>query len=57
MDFALRRAVNKLASARKRKVALLVEAFKTVLLIPKCERDIRHTSTAFSHARPIQACS
>ncbi|CAH8362925.1 unnamed protein product [Eruca vesicaria subsp. sativa] len=29
-DYALQRAVNKLSSARKRKVALLVEAFETV---------------------------
>ncbi|KAK6933876.1 Calmodulin-binding domain, plant [Dillenia turbinata] len=29
VDFALQRAVNKLATARKKKVALLVEAFET----------------------------
>lgn len=45
LDYALRQAVNKLAPARKRKVALLVEAFETV------------TPAPFSHGRPMQACS
>lgn len=45
LDYALRQAVDKLAPARKRKVALLVEAFETVLPTP------------FAHGRPIQACS
>ncbi|OAY53460.1 calmodulin binding protein PICBP [Manihot esculenta] len=58
LDHALQQAVTKLAPARKRKVALLVEAFETVLPIPKYETHIRHASTAFSHTiRPIQACS
>ncbi|KAK3007605.1 hypothetical protein RJ639_013999 [Escallonia herrerae] len=56
MDFALRRAVTKLAPARKRKVALLVEAFETVLPTPKYEMHPRHTPAAFVHARPLQAC-
>ncbi|GLU10591.1 hypothetical protein SLE2022_273840 [Rubroshorea leprosula] len=45
LDYALRQAVTKLAPARKRKVALLVEAFEKVMPAP------------FSHGRPIQACS
>lgn len=57
LDFALRKAVTELAPARKRKVALLVEAFETVLPLPKYETRIRHTSAAFAHPRPIQACS
>ncbi|KDP40501.1 hypothetical protein JCGZ_24500 [Jatropha curcas] len=57
LDYALQQAVTKLAPARKRKVALLVEAFETVLPIPKYESHIRHASAAFSHSRPIQACS
>lgn len=56
LDYALRRTVTKLAPARKRKVALLVEAFESVIPIPKCETHIRNKSS-FVHARPVQACS
>ncbi|KAL2230470.1 UNVERIFIED_CONTAM: Calmodulin binding protein PICBP [Sesamum indicum] len=56
VDYALRQAVTKLAPARKRKVALLVEAFEKVMPITKCDLHTRHTS-AFDHARPIQACN
>lgn len=47
IDHALQRTVNKLAPARKRKVALLVEAFETVMPTSKWE----------AHLRPMQACS
>lgn len=57
LDYALQKAVTKLAPARKRKVALLVEAFETVLPMPQYETHIRHTSGAFSHTSPIHACS
>jgi hypothetical protein len=57
IDYALRQTVTKLAPARKRKVALLVEAFEKVLPTPKYETRIRHAPAAFSHTRPIQACS
>ncbi|CAK9170550.1 unnamed protein product [Ilex paraguariensis] len=57
VDYALRQTVTKLIPARKRKVALLVEAFETVLPAPKYESHTRHTSGAFAHTRPIQACS
>ncbi|XP_008800226.2 uncharacterized protein LOC103714668 [Phoenix dactylifera] len=57
IDHALQQAVTKLAPARKRKVALLVEAFETVILMPMCEKAEKHTSQGFDHARPIQACS
>jgi len=53
VDCALRQVVNKLAPARKKKVALLVEAFETVL--PKCESHLRNKS-GFAHGRHIQAC-
>ncbi|KAK7264262.1 hypothetical protein RJT34_31868 [Clitoria ternatea] len=56
LDFALRQAVTRLAPAGKTKVALLVEAFETVMSIPKCETHSRNDSP-FAHARPIQACS
>ncbi|KAK7312313.1 hypothetical protein VNO77_36087 [Canavalia gladiata] len=56
LDFALRQAVTRLAPAGKRKVALLVEAFETVMSNPKCETNMRNNSP-FAHARPIQACS
>ncbi|CAL1411714.1 unnamed protein product [Linum trigynum] len=60
IDHALQEAVTKLASAtRKRKVALLVEAFETVSPVPKYEPRMRHSSPVFSPTtpRPIQACS
>ncbi|KAJ8543312.1 hypothetical protein K7X08_005835 [Anisodus acutangulus] len=57
LDFALRRAVDKLAPARKRKVALLVEAFETVLPTSKWEPHLRRSAAGFAHPKPIQACS
>ncbi|XP_050234239.1 uncharacterized protein LOC126682562 [Mercurialis annua] len=57
VDYALRQAVTKLAPARKRKVALLVAAFETVLPVPKYETHRRNTSAVISHTRPMQACS
>ncbi|KAJ6702905.1 CALMODULIN-BINDING PROTEIN-RELATED [Salix viminalis] len=48
LDYALRQAVTKLAPARKRKVALLVEAFENVLPTPKYETHIRHAPAPFS---------
>ncbi|XP_031488820.1 calmodulin binding protein PICBP [Nymphaea colorata] len=57
LDYALRQAVNKLAPARRKKVALLVEAFETVMPLPKCETRVHHSAMSFTHARTIQACS
>ncbi|RDX58569.1 hypothetical protein CR513_62103, partial [Mucuna pruriens] len=58
LDCALRQAVTKLAPARKKKVALLVEAFETVMPAPKCETHVRkRNNSAFGHAGRIQACS
>ncbi|KAL9233808.1 hypothetical protein vseg_008757 [Gypsophila vaccaria] len=56
LDHALQKTVNQLAPARKRKVALLVEAFETVLPIPKYEPHMRRNSSVFSYTRPVQAC-
>ncbi|RZC83005.1 hypothetical protein C5167_045789 [Papaver somniferum] len=56
VDFALRRAVTELAPARKRRVALLVEAFETVTPQTKRESLVQHVMPAFAHARPMQAC-
>ncbi|KAH1159525.1 hypothetical protein GYH30_031311 [Glycine max] len=60
LDCALRQVVTKLAPARKKKVALLVEAFEMVLpaAAPKCETSVRNNnSSAFGHSGRIQACS
>ncbi|XP_060217492.1 uncharacterized protein LOC132644863 [Lycium barbarum] len=57
LDFALRRAVDKLAPARKRKVALLVEAFETVIPTSKWEPQLRRSTAGFARPRPIQACN
>ncbi|CAN6444132.1 unnamed protein product [Victoria cruziana] len=56
LDYALRQAVNKLAPSRKKKVALLVEAFETIMPLPKCEARVHHSAMSFTHARMIQAC-
>ncbi|KAG6433584.1 hypothetical protein SASPL_105198 [Salvia splendens] len=52
VDYALRRAVTKLASAKKRKVALLVEAFEGVMPLP-----FNHYLNKFDHTRSMLACS
>lgn len=57
VDYHLQQAVTKLAPARKRKVALLVEAFETVMPTSKFETHLRSSTAAFVHARPMQACS
>lgn len=58
LDYALQQTVNKLSPARNRKVALLVEAFETVLPIPDSETNQRlPPPTAFPHSRHIQACN
>ncbi|EXC30702.1 hypothetical protein L484_027877 [Morus notabilis] len=64
IDYALQQTVTKLAPAKKKKVALLVEAFEAVTPVTKCEsrrlshHQHHHHSQAFPQAiRPIQACS
>nr|XP_043609383.1 calmodulin binding protein PICBP [Erigeron canadensis] len=57
VDFALQQAVNTIAPVRKKKVASLVEAFEKVMPIPMYGNSSRHTSKAFTNARPMQACS
>ncbi|KAL6010004.1 hypothetical protein ACLOJK_000435 [Asimina triloba] len=57
VDYALQQAITKLAPARKRKVALLIDAFETVMPMPKFEPHLSQSAAAFTHARPIQACS
>lgn len=53
-DYALQRAVTKLSSARKRKVALLVEAFETVQpIIPHG----REPAPVLSYGRHLQVCN
>ncbi|XP_068664224.1 uncharacterized protein [Aristolochia californica] len=57
IDYALRQTLNKLAPARKRQVALLVEAFETVMPIPTCEAHLRGSAAGFPRIKHIQACS
>ncbi|KAL8204318.1 hypothetical protein R6Q57_009941 [Mikania cordata] len=56
VDFALQQAVTTLAPARKRKVALLVEAFEQVMPDPHETRN-RYASKDFTNSRLMQACS
>ncbi|XP_013630598.1 PREDICTED: uncharacterized protein LOC106336340 [Brassica oleracea var. oleracea] len=53
-DYALQRAVTKLSSARKRKVALLVEAFETVKPVVQHGRE---PDPVLSYGRHLQTCS
>ncbi|KAG0481251.1 hypothetical protein HPP92_012109 [Vanilla planifolia] len=57
VDYALQRAVTKLCSAQKRRVALLVQAFENVIPLSVCEEPIGHGPPAFACPRSIQACS
>lgn len=53
-DYALQRAVTKISLARKRKVALLVEAFETVKPIKQHGRE---PDPVLSYGRHLQTCS
>jgi len=54
-DYALQRAVTKLSSARKRKVALLVEAFETVKPVMPHGRE--EHAPVLSYGRHLQTCN
>lgn len=53
-DYALQRAVTKLSSARKKKVALLVEAFETVKPVMPHGRE---PPPVMSYGRHLQTCN
>lgn len=55
VDYALRQVVTNLGPARKRKVALLVEAFEKVMPTTKFDLHLSH-ATAFDQPRQMQAC-
>ncbi|RAL45185.1 hypothetical protein DM860_014595 [Cuscuta australis] len=57
IDYALQQAVSKLGPVRRKKVALLVEAFETISPIPKCEPRLRQNTNLFPPSRFIQACN
>ncbi|PKU76415.1 calmodulin binding protein PICBP [Dendrobium catenatum] len=57
IDYALQQAVTRLGPARKKKVALLVEAFETVVPLPMCEKPLSHGTTTFNHLSFVQACN
>ncbi|XP_012701623.1 uncharacterized protein LOC101768578 isoform X1 [Setaria italica] len=60
VDFALRKAVKKLARAQKRKVEMLVQAFETVLPAVANEKkqpQQDNDKASFTLTRPSQACS
>ncbi|XP_057774761.1 calmodulin binding protein PICBP-like [Salvia miltiorrhiza] len=60
VDYALRQVVTKLGPAKKRKVALLVEAFEKVMPLPlpptKFDLHLSYASP-FNQPRPMQACN
>lgn len=57
LDYALRSTVNKLGPARKRRVALLVEAFESVMPVHKCESRLPAAASCFTHTMHLQACN
>ncbi|PUZ52989.1 hypothetical protein GQ55_5G018000 [Panicum hallii var. hallii] len=60
VDYALRKAVKKLARAQKRKVEMLVQAFETVLPTDTNEKKQLQQDgdkASFTLSRPSQACS
>ncbi|CAL4952690.1 unnamed protein product [Urochloa decumbens] len=60
VDYALRKAVKKLARAQKRKVEMLVQAFETVLPTVANEKKQQQQDddkASFTLTRPSQACS
>ncbi|XP_047307097.1 calmodulin binding protein PICBP-like [Impatiens glandulifera] len=57
LDYAIQQAVNKLGSARKKRVGLLVEAFEKVIPIHQFDRSMSSSPVGMNHSRPIiQAC-
>ncbi|GJM91889.1 hypothetical protein PR202_ga08308 [Eleusine coracana subsp. coracana] len=59
VDYALRKAVKKLARAQKRKVEMLVQAFETVLpTVTSVKEPLQHDDdkNTFTLSRPSQAC-
>ncbi|XP_062208086.1 calmodulin binding protein PICBP-like [Phragmites australis] len=60
VDYALRKAVKKLARAQKRKVEMLVQAFETVLpTVANEKKPVQHDDdkTSFTLTRSSQACN
>ncbi|KAK8943288.1 hypothetical protein KSP39_PZI009007 [Platanthera zijinensis] len=60
IDYALQHAVTRLgdrARKKKKKVALLVEAFETVVPMHTCETPVSHGTSPFTNLSFIQACS
>ncbi|XP_021908518.1 uncharacterized protein LOC110822654 [Carica papaya] len=56
LDYALRKVITTLAPSQKRKVALLVQAFETVMPLPEVGYSPRPETEASSHGTPFQAC-
>lgn len=57
LDYALQRTVTKLAPAKKKKVALLVEAFESVMPTSRYEIHLQNNAPgAFTQTKRIQAC-
>ncbi|KAH0454859.1 hypothetical protein IEQ34_016783 [Dendrobium chrysotoxum] len=54
IDYALQQAVTRLGPARKKKVALLVEAFETVIPLPMWEKPLSHGTSTFNHLSYIE---
>ncbi|GLT63160.1 hypothetical protein SLA2020_357410 [Shorea laevis] len=56
LDYALRQVISSLAPSQKRKVALLVQAFETVIPLPETGNGLRYSAAAFSQTTTFQAC-
>lgn len=56
LDYALQQVISSLAPSQKRKVALLVQAFETVIPLPETGSGLRYSAAASSQATTFQAC-
>lgn len=55
LDYALQQVVSKLTPARRRKVALLVEAFEAISPLQDIESPLKPTAAVPFHGKPVQA--
>lgn len=55
LDYALQKVISRLAPAQRRRVALLVEAFETILPFQDAENVLQSSATAETQTNPTQS--
>ncbi|XP_049932155.1 uncharacterized protein LOC116248005 isoform X2 [Nymphaea colorata] len=56
LDYALRKAVSRLAPSQRKKVTLLVAAFEAIMPSSKCEARRNPAAVSSTYTRSLQAC-